>query len=193
MGWRSETLTTLAKRVGVPVGISGVGAGAWLVLSHQGHAPTQIIVGAVVAITGIVCASAPKIIAARSQAEVSRAQAQAIRLQAESDSEVRTLHAQTRAALLRSGVDRANTDQVERMLRYQLLNPDLPKDRRLNDKALVELAMEEMKKSIETARPSGPDRSTDGPTPPSGELPNTANGDSRGSNGGVVLNMHTED
>jgi hypothetical protein len=79
------------------------------------------------------------------------------------------------------------------MLYYQLLNPDLPKDRRLNDKSLVELAMEEMKKSIETAKPSGPDRSSDGSTSPSGELPNTANGDSPGSNGGVVLNIHTED
>jgi hypothetical protein len=194
MSWpSSETRAALAKRVGIPVGLSGVGTGAWLILDHQGHAPVQIIVGALVAIIGIACASAPKIIEARSQAEISRAQAQAIRLQAESDSETQRLRAQTHVELLRSGLDESKTNQAERMLRYQLLYPDLPKGRRLNDGALVDLAKEEVKKSIEAAGPSSTDGSSAVSPSPSGELPNAANGDVHGVNGGVVLNMRTED
>jgi hypothetical protein len=187
----AETLTKMAKGAWLPVGISGVGTSVWL--ARQGHGPIPIMVGAVVAVVGIACASAPKIIAARSQAEISRARAEAIRLQASSDSQARTLRAQTHAALLRTGVDESKTDQVERMLRYQLLYQDLPKDRRLNDNALVELAKEEMKKSIETAKPSARGISSDDSASTSGELPNAANGDSPAGNGGVVVNMHSEE
>jgi hypothetical protein len=189
----AETLTKMAKGAWLPVGISGVGTGAWLVLAHQGHGPIPIMVGAIVAVVGIACASAPKIIAARSEAAISRARAEAIRLQASSDSEAQMLHAQTHAALLRIGVDESKIGQVERMLRYQLLYQDLPKGRRLNDRALVELAKEEMKKSIETAKPGARDSSSDHSTSTSGELPSAANGDSSGGNGGVVLNMHSEE
>jgi hypothetical protein len=196
----SETLTKTAKGVSLPVGISGVGAGAWFVFAHQGHSPNQIMAGAVVAVVGIVCASASKIIAARGQAEVARgqaevarAQAEAIRSQASSDSEAKILRAQTNAALRRIGLDESRTNQVDRMLINQLIEPDLPKDRRLNDKALVELAKEAMKRSIEAAKLSGPSNSSDDTAPTGGELPTAANGDSPVGPGGVVRNIRAED
>lgn len=169
MRWPSTgTLLRVATRVGLPVG--AIGTGTWVAVGQIDHGPMSIIAAAVVSALGFCLAAAPKIIKARSEASVARANA-------ETDAEVRKLYAATRTYLLVQGVERSKVDQVARMLEHQLLDPSLPKDQRLNDRTIIEVA-KKVNGAIEASTPAAP-----------ANMP----GDSAAAANGVVINLPTED
>lgn len=166
--WRPTpaTIAKLAQSAGpAALGGSGAGTGAWVVFAHVGHGWIPSVSAAAVAVIAIACAAAPKIIRTRGDAKVKHIEATRV-------SEVQRLLAQTQSALLRQGVDSSKTEQVVRMLSYQLLHEKLTNGQPLKDQALVEV-VKEILRAIETptaSRPVAPSHDSDViPFPPPDE------------------------
>ena len=183
--WRSSPLAVakVVEGARLAVGGSSAGTGAWVVLIHLGHGWVPTVAGAVIAVFGIACVSAPKIIRSRSEAKVAG-------IQASCDSEVEKLYAQTQAALLRLGADASKTEQVMRMLGYQLLHVKLSKSQPLGDEALVKL-VKEILRAIEAPTANGSTNSSDSIAASANvETPAAvALGDSPTETNGVIVNI----
>jgi hypothetical protein len=198
-GFSGETIAKIVTRAGQSTTAGSFLGAPWLALGNVTHNQSLYYFGAGLALAGVICAALPKIITAWSEGVVARTEAR-------SEAEALRGRRETRSALVLLGTDADKIAQVAKLLRYELLNPDLPGGRRPSDKALVDLAKEEIR--AEAVIPPGPPRSSKSSRPPAaspnGGIPTQSRdagttaykdstGDVNGDVNGVVIQMHAED
>jgi hypothetical protein len=143
-------LGSIAARGGLAVGCGGAGSLAALALAQDVGAPA-VAAGAV----GVALAMS----AVKSLAGVIDALANLLTgfIRARADAKATVISARVRADLARAGLDPEKTQQAAEMQRALSVNPDLPKDRRLADEALIKLHGASRARSSTSEPATGPD------------------------------------